>query len=97
MEEMNTIKLTKVCKINGIEYMDPTGELRRIMWLTESMIRTVHELYTEWDDATAINDSTIRHCTMDTLRDSIDRMTYCIQKVDNLVDLKTKEVYHETD
>ena len=94
MEEMNTIKLTKVCKISGIEYMDPTGDLRRIMGVTDSLIRIVHDVYSAWDEATGINNITIRHCAMETLRDSIDRMTYCIQKIDNLLDLTTKEVYH---
>lgn len=90
MEEMKTVK------INGKTYLDPTGDMRRIMLVIDTLSGIVEDMFSGWCESTRIDDTTIRQCAMEALRDSIDRMTYCIQKLDNLLDLDltTKEVYH---
>lgn len=93
METMNRNE-TDLCKINGVEYLDPTGDLKRTMLMIHILTCIVEDMFRGWSQSSNIDDSTIRHCAMETLRDSIDRMTYCIQKLDNLLDLTTKEVYH---
>lgn len=94
MEKMN--RNDDLCKINGIMYRDPTGDMRRIKSVLESSIELIQNMFGAWNEATYIEDVAVRQGAMDCLNESIDRIMHFVHSVDRWLTVESheKEVYH---
>lgn len=96
MEEVNR-KVPDLCKISGITFLDPTGDLNRIMTLYELSIEIVNELVDAWNNSIKIDDKSVRQSAMDCFDDSIDKVMHFVQSLDRYLTieaLRDKEVYN---
>ena len=78
---------------SGIAFNDPTGDIKRIISLINSLINLVDDMYSAWDDATRIDNISIRQGIMERLTDSIQNLMLLVQSVDRMLtyDLHKKE------
>lgn len=89
MEEMKN----RTTMYSGIMYNDPTGDIKRIRSIINTLCNLVDDMFSAWDDATKINDISVRHGVMERLTESIDNLMLLVQSVDRslTVTLRQKE------
>ncbi len=79
MEKMNE---TNITIYSGIAFNDPTGDIKRIRSCINSLVNLIDDMYTAWDDATRIDDTSIRQNVMQRLSESIESLMNLVQSAD---------------
>lgn len=93
MKEMNKNE-NNITIYSGIAFNDPTGDIKRIRSLINLLLSVVDDMDSVWDDATRIDNISIRQCIMERLADAIGNLMQLVQSVDRMLiyDLRQKEV-----
>ena len=78
MDEMKT----RTTMYSGIMHNDPTGDIKRIISTIDTLCNLVDDMFSAWDDATKINDISVRHGVMERLTESINNLMLLVQSVD---------------
>ena len=67
---------------SGIAFNDPTGDIKRIRSLIYSLLWLIDDMNSAWDDATRIDDVSIRQNVMQRLSESIESLMNLVQSAD---------------
>lgn len=86
-EDMHTI-------YSGITFNDPTGDIKRIRSCIYSLLRLVDYMNEAWDEATTIDNISIRQNVMQRLSESIENLMNLIQSADRalIYEFREKEI-----